>query len=261
MVTAVELARRVRANPKSFRAWLRREARAGHPLLAGHVHQGRWEFSDADAEQLAREFRGGGPSAVEQPASEPRSTRRRATQGSTGPDSGHRVVETWRGEQVETLADLLKPGLRAVCVGINPSPVSVAAGHYYQGQVGQRFWARLRQVGLLEEPGDGFEDDAAFAAGVGFTDIVKRPSARADDLAADELRAGKSELARKLKRFRPELVIFTFKKTAVVLCGGFPGHGFVHGVDVAGIPAFVMPGPYERADRVAKALDQLARRL
>jgi hypothetical protein len=34
------------------------------------------------------------------------------------------------GEKAETLADLLRPGLRAVVVGINPSPVSVAAGHY-----------------------------------------------------------------------------------------------------------------------------------
>jgi hypothetical protein len=31
------------------------------------------------------------------------------------------------GEQVETLEDLLRPGLRAVCVGINPAPTSVAA--------------------------------------------------------------------------------------------------------------------------------------
>ena len=37
------------------------------------------------------------------------------------------------GNQVQTLADLFRHGLRAVVVGINPSPVSVAAGHYYQG--------------------------------------------------------------------------------------------------------------------------------
>jgi hypothetical protein len=34
----------------------------------------------------------------------------------------HRVVEEWRGVQVETLDDLLRPGLRAVC-GPLPSPV------------------------------------------------------------------------------------------------------------------------------------------
>ena len=36
------------------------------------------------------------------------------------------------GERVATLEDLLRPRLRAVCVGINPSPVSVEAGHYYR---------------------------------------------------------------------------------------------------------------------------------
>ncbi len=35
------------------------------------------------------------------------------------------------GQQVETLEDLLRPGLRAVCIGINPAPTSVGAGHYH----------------------------------------------------------------------------------------------------------------------------------
>lgn len=54
----------------------------------------------------------------------------------------HRVIEEWRGVQVKTLEDLLRPGLRAVCVGINPAPDSVAAGHYYQGKLGQAFFQR-----------------------------------------------------------------------------------------------------------------------
>jgi hypothetical protein len=55
-------------------------------------------------------------------------------------DHGHRVTVDWMGHRVETLADLMRPGLRAVCVGINPSPVSVAAGHYYQARLGQAFF-------------------------------------------------------------------------------------------------------------------------
>jgi len=53
------------------------------------------------------------------------------------------------GKQVETLEDLLRPGLRAICVGINPAPTSVRAGHYYQGRLGQGFYERLRKAGLL----------------------------------------------------------------------------------------------------------------
>lgn len=40
------------------------------------------------------------------------------------------------GEPIETLAELLQPGLRAVVVGLNPSQVSVDAGHYFQGPAG-----------------------------------------------------------------------------------------------------------------------------
>ena len=58
------------------------------------------------------------------------------------------------GEEVETLADLLRSGLRGVVVGINPSPVSVAVGHYYQERVGQAFLRRLERAGVLSG-GDG----------------------------------------------------------------------------------------------------------
>lgn len=170
----------------------------------------------------------------------------------------HRVVEEWRGDQVETLKDLIRPGLRAVVVGINPAPVSVAAGHYYQGKLGQAFFARLRRAGLLPSR-PGWEDDVAFAAGVGFTDIVKRPSASAAALPADELRYGKSILIGKLEAAQPELVLFTFKKTATVIFGAFARYGFI-GKTLAGGDVFVMPGPYERADRVAAALAELGAR-
>jgi hypothetical protein len=49
-----------------------------------------------------------------------------------------------------------------LCVGINPAPISVAAGQCHQGQLGQRFFARLRKAGIL--PGDvpGYGDDIAY---------------------------------------------------------------------------------------------------
>lgn len=174
-----------------------------------------------------------------------------------GLNAHHRVTVDWLGEQVETLADLLRPGLRAVCVGINPSPVSVAAGHYYQGRIGRRFWQRLQQAGVIEATGTGREDDAAFLAGIGFTDIVKRPTARADAISAAEFEQGHELLAKKLRRYRPALLIFTFKKTATILLGPFKGHGHLPELEFGGAQVFVMPGPYERADRVAVALEQL----
>lgn len=167
----------------------------------------------------------------------------------------HRVVETWRDAEIETLEDLLRPGLRAVCVGINPAPVSVAAGHYYQGRLGQAFFGRLRRAGLLPTDG-GWDDDRAFAGGIGFTDLVKRPTASAAEIPADELAHGESIVISKLEAVRPEIVLFTFKKAATVIFGPFAGFGFV-GKTVASAEMFVMPGPYERADRVSAALNDL----
>lgn len=164
------------------------------------------------------------------------------------------------GKPVETLEDLLRPGLRAVCVGINPSLVSVAAGHYYQGRAGRRFMRRLRDAGVVPSSQRGCEDDVAFAAGVGFTDIVKRPTASAKELSADEYCYGRELLLAKLAEHRPELVIFTYKKTATTLFGQFPGNGFLRKSPLEGSDAFVMPGPYESAATAAPIMRALGKR-
>jgi TDG/mug DNA glycosylase family protein len=173
----------------------------------------------------------------------------------------HRAIEEWMGQEVETLADLLRPNLRAVCVGINPAPLSVERGHYYQGQLGQRLWDRLRQVGLLPGSSRGWEDDAAFQNGVGFTDIVKRPTRSAQEIRAQEFAYGRPLLVAKLEAAAPGLVIFTFKKTATKYFGNFAGNGFVPGLEVAGRPVFVMPGPMENAATASDTLDELASRM
>ena len=41
----------------------------------------------------------------------------------------HQIVEEWMGSRVETLADLIPTHPTMLCVGINPAPISVAAGH------------------------------------------------------------------------------------------------------------------------------------
>lgn len=128
------------------------------------------------------------------------------------------------GEQVVTLADLLRPGLQAVVVGINPTPVSVAAGHYYQGTSGQRFFKRLTRAGLLP-PGDGFEDDRAFAAGIGFTDVVKRPTRNEESVRPEELNHGRQLLEVKLAALAVPRIVFAFKYAATPLLGDFEGHG------------------------------------
>ena len=155
----------------------------------------------------------------------------------------HRHTRMWLGERVETLEDLLRPNLRAVVIGINPSCVSVEAGHYYQGRLGQLLFRRLRAVGLFEGAPRGEEDDALLARGVGFTDVVKRPSRRANELSARDLAHGRRVLERKLTSLDAPLLIFTYKRAATALYGPFDGAGFISRSGER--PArFVMPGPY-----------------
>jgi double-stranded uracil-DNA glycosylase len=149
------------------------------------------------------------------------------------------------------------PGLRAVCICINPSRVSVEAGHYYQGRLGRVFLRRLRGVELLTRDAPGYEDDVLFAEGVGFTDTIKRATARARELRPDELAHGRGQLLRKLNEADAPLVIFTYKKTAEVLFGGFRRVGLLPGQDVLPGDAFVMPGPYAPRERVEDTLDEL----
>ena len=176
-------------------------------------------------------------------------------------EPNHRVTEKWMGRKVETLEDLLRPGLRAVCVGINPSPVSVRAGHYYQGKLGQRFFERLHSCGVLRPGRGGWQDDEAFEDGLGFADIVKRPTASAKEVKPAEFEHGRQILRDKLGDHEPRLVIFSFKKTAEELFGPIAGNGFIDGLRIGPSDVFVMPGPYESAATAAATMRQLAGRL
>ena len=155
------------------------------------------------------------------------------------------------GEQVETLEDLLRPGLCAVFVGLNPAPRSVAAGHYYQGRLGQRFFDRLRRAGILPSSPD-WEDDLAFANGLGFTDIIKRPTASQAELLPAEYTYGKPLLVEKIERVAPTLVVFTFKTTAAFIFGRFRGSGHT-GHRLGQAEGVVMPNSFApRATAVAQ---------
>ena len=61
----------------------------------------------------------------------------------------HRTAILVDGNAVETLEDLPPLRDRLLFVGLNPSPVSVTAGHYHQGQLGRTFLRRLMTAGAI----------------------------------------------------------------------------------------------------------------
>jgi TDG/mug DNA glycosylase family protein len=113
------------------------------------------------------------------------------------------------------LADLLTADLDVVFVGINPSRFSAARGHYFARPT-NRFWPCLSRSVLslgareelrVERLGPR-HDRALLAHGIGFTDLVKRATPRAGDLAPSELAAGVGDLLAKLDRYRPRVACF-----------------------------------------------------
>jgi TDG/mug DNA glycosylase family protein len=175
-----------------------------------------------------------------------------------GPGS-HRTVLNLDGESTPTLADLPPERGGLLFVGLNPSPVSVDAGHYHQGRLGRMFWARLIKASILP-PGTPLEvaDDALVAAGHGITDLLKRPSPR--DTASDaDLRAGVGPLWQKVALWRPAAVVFVYKRAAESAAGrSLPARwGQLQGVALGGRPCFLMPGPYASSEDVAAGLNFL----
>jgi TDG/mug DNA glycosylase family protein len=163
----------------------------------------------------------------------------------------HRITVLVGGVPVETLADLPPLRNRLLFVGLNPSPVSVAAGHYHQGRLGQTFWRRLAVAHILppETPTDS-ADDALVAAGHGITDLLKTPTAR-DEATDAQLTAGVGALWQKVALWRPGAVVFVYKRAASIAAGRVLEEpwGALAGVALAGRPCFLMPGPYApRAD-------------
>jgi TDG/mug DNA glycosylase family protein len=101
--------------------------------------------------------------------------------------------------------DLIVPGLDVLFCGINPGLYSAAVGHHF-ARPGNRFWPALFAAGFTSRLFTGFDDRALLAHGCGLTNLVKRSSARADEVTVAELRAGAKALRRKLVRYRPRFL-------------------------------------------------------
>jgi TDG/mug DNA glycosylase family protein len=114
-----------------------------------------------------------------------------------------------------TLPDLLTEALDVVFVGINPSVYSAERGHYF-ARASNRFWPCVSRsiLSLRARDALGVEklapehDCDLLNHGIGFTDLVKRPTPKASDLATSELAAGVEQLLTKIERYRPRVACF-----------------------------------------------------
>ena len=108
---------------------------------------------------------------------------------------------------LETLPDYLCPGLDIVLIGLNPSAYSARAGRYFANPR-NRFWPAISAAQLAGRP-VGLEDDAGLLEiGIGFTDLVKRPTPQASGLSAADYRRDAPLLREKLLSHEPAIACF-----------------------------------------------------
>jgi double-stranded uracil-DNA glycosylase len=144
-----------------------------------------------------------------------------------------RCEERVNGTKFPTLPDLLRVGLDVVFVNINPSVYSAERGHYFARR-SNKFWPCVSRSLLTRKAREALgverltpEHDVFLPGyGIGFTDLVKRATARASDLAPSELTAAVDALLEKVERHQPRVACFhgmtAFRPVHRALAGDVP---------------------------------------
>ncbi len=103
------------------------------------------------------------------------------------------------------LADTVGPGMGVLMVGLNPGLMSADRGVGF-ARPGNRFWPAALASGLVSRTLDPFH---AFRVDrIGMTNIVRRATARADELAREEYLDGRHRLERLVRWLQPKCVCF-----------------------------------------------------
>ncbi|MDA3039632.1 MAG: mismatch-specific DNA-glycosylase, partial [Actinomycetota bacterium] len=128
-------------------------------------------------------------------------------------------------------------GMKVLACGLNPSPHAATAGIPFSRN-GNRFWPAALRAGLVQRDRDQYE--ALTADRIGFTDLVKRTTRRADEVTPSEFRSGVVRLERLVRWLRPASILM------VGLTGWRQGLGPSavagwQGSPLGGTPVYLMP--------------------
>jgi TDG/mug DNA glycosylase family protein len=87
--------------------------------------------------------------------------------------------------------------------GINPGLWSGATGFHF-AKPGNRFWKVLHLAGFTARQLHPSEEHELLELGFGITSFVKRTTARADELTAEEFVEGGKALIKKIEKYQPQ---------------------------------------------------------
>lgn len=163
-----------------------------------------------------------------------------------------------RARRARTLPDTVGPGMRLLVCGLNPSLYAADAGVGF-ARPGNRFWPAALAAGIVSVDRD--PDHALHHHDVGMTDLVKRATVAAGELAPEEYRAGLRRVERLVAWLRPRAI-------CVVGLAGWRtaverrATAGVQRRPLAGVPVYLMPStsglnartpPAEHAEHLRRA--------
>ncbi|CAH0138318.1 G/U mismatch-specific DNA glycosylase [Pseudomonas brassicacearum] len=154
----------------------------------------------------------------------------------------------------EGLEDILAEGLAVVFCGINPGLLAAAQGYHFAGR-GNRFWRALHLAGFTPHEVRPENDRSLLQYGCGLTAVVQRPTARADQLSADEFRAVAVAFEQKIACRAPRYVAFLGKAAYAGLSGRKQLQWGLQAETFAGAAVWILPNPSGR--NLAFNLEQL----
>jgi TDG/mug DNA glycosylase family protein len=152
------------------------------------------------------------------------------------------------------LPDIITERLAVLFCGINPGLAAAATGHHFAGR-GNRFWRVIHLAGFTPEEILPENDATILRYRCGLTTVVDRPTARADQLPAQEFVAVAAHFERKIARYSPRFVGFLGKAAYSVLSGQREIAWGSQPVALGGAAVWVLPNPSGR--NRAFTLDQL----
>jgi TDG/mug DNA glycosylase family protein len=103
------------------------------------------------------------------------------------------------------IPDVIAPGIKLLFCGINPGLYTAAIEKHF-GRPGNRFWPALFAGGFTPRLYSPFEQHLLLLENIGITNLVKRATARADEVGDNELQEGAELLSQKIARYKPEAV-------------------------------------------------------
>jgi double-stranded uracil-DNA glycosylase len=145
------------------------------------------------------------------------------------------------------VSDIVREGLDALFIGINPGLMSARLGHHFANP-SNGFWRLLFESGLTSKRLTPERERELLDEGLGLTNVVDRETPGVAELTRADMENGRRKLAEVIARYRPAAVVFIGitgyraflgKAAGAILCGEQEAR-------IGGARVFVLPNPSGR---------------